>query len=48
LPEDKLTLKKLIDKIEDIFIPDDTLDVIMEKMMSLERSTDKHEGENSI
>jgi hypothetical protein len=48
LPKDKATFKKLINEIEDIYIPDDTLNNIVESMMLFERNPDKHEGENSV
>jgi hypothetical protein len=47
LPKDKTTLEKLINEIEDIYIPDDTLNNIVGSMMLFERNPDKYEGENS-
>jgi len=47
LPEDKSTLKKLIDLLEEIFIPDDTFNIIIDKMKSFVSDENNYQGERS-
>jgi hypothetical protein len=48
LPEDKSTLKKLIDLLGEIFIPDDAINIIVEKMKSLVSDENNYQGESSV